>query len=148
MIFRLIFEKADFKVMQNLTSNLQFSGFLFSGTVVSSCLWWRSHHFLCSLLRTVYLLSTHFSFEHAWHYIDYSWVKLVEFSMARFGVFSNSQLPLCCLLMFNTICQYFFLWFVNISTNNPIGTHQGDYYVVSFFWHSELCKFSFCYEKN
>ena len=42
--------ESRFQCNANLTSNLQFSVFLFSGTFVSSCLWWRSHHFLCSLL--------------------------------------------------------------------------------------------------
>ena len=40
-------EKAVFKLMQNLTSKLKFNDFLFSGTVISSCLWIRIHHCLC-----------------------------------------------------------------------------------------------------
>ena len=49
-------EKAVFKLTQNLTSKLQFNGFLFSGRMLSSCLWWLSHHCLCLVLRTFYLI--------------------------------------------------------------------------------------------
>ena len=52
MIFRLNLEKAVFKLSQNLTSKLQFNGFLFSGRMVFSCSWWRSHHCLWLLLWT------------------------------------------------------------------------------------------------
>ena len=50
MILRFNLEKVVFKPTQNLTSKLQFNGFLFSGWVISSCLWWRSHHRLCLVL--------------------------------------------------------------------------------------------------
>ena len=48
--------------MQNLTSKLQFNGFLFSGKVVSSCSWWHSHHFLCCVLWMSYLFRLMFLF--------------------------------------------------------------------------------------
>ena len=34
---------------------INFNDLLFSGKVVSSCSWWRSHHCLCSVLWTFYL---------------------------------------------------------------------------------------------
>ena len=51
----LFITKVVFKLTQNVTPKLQFNGFLFSGRVVSSCLWWRSHHCLCLVLWTLYL---------------------------------------------------------------------------------------------
>ena len=47
MIFRLNLEKAVFKLTLNLTSKLQFNGFLFSWRVVSSCSRLRSNNCLC-----------------------------------------------------------------------------------------------------
>ena len=55
MKFRLNLEKFTFKLTKNLTSKLQLDGFLFSGRLVSSCLWWRSYHCLCLVLWTFYL---------------------------------------------------------------------------------------------
>ena len=61
MIFRFNLEKAVFKLTQNLTSKLQFNGFLFPGRVVSSCFWWRSYHCLCLVLWAFYLFRLMFS---------------------------------------------------------------------------------------
>ena len=61
MIFRLNLEIAVFKPMQNLTSKLQFNDFLFSGRVVSTCLWWRSHHSTCLVLGKFYVSFNIFS---------------------------------------------------------------------------------------
>ena len=55
MILGLNLEKIIFKLMQNITSELQFNGFLFSGRVVSRFLWWHSHHCLCLVLWMFYL---------------------------------------------------------------------------------------------
>ena len=123
MIFELNLEKAFFKLMQNLTSKLQFNGFLFSGRVVSSCSWWHSHHCPCLVLWTVYLfclmllvyLSQRLhvlSFIHVWHYGGCSRVNPVQLSMALFGVFSGTRWLsvtfYAVLLVFNATCQYFF----------------------------------------
>ena len=62
MIFRLNLEKAFFKLTQNLSSKLQFNGFLFSGRAVSSCSWWRSYHCLCLVIWKFYLFQLMFLF--------------------------------------------------------------------------------------
>ena len=125
MIFRFNLEKAVFKLTQNLTSRLQFHDFLFSGGVVSSCSWWRSHYCLCLVPLTFYLFRLMFLVYisqgpiHVWNYGDCSGVNPVELSMALFGVFRGAGLLLvtfyAVLLMFSATCQCLLLWFANVS---------------------------------
>ena len=145
MIFWLNLEKAVFKLSQNLTSKLQFNGFLFSGRVISTCLWWRSHHFLCLVLWTFYLLclmflvylseGLHLTFFYTCFILrrlfsgESSWIVHGTLWCVQWRRMTPSYL-LCCLvdvqcnvsILFSLIRQY-----ICHCMNNPTGTLQNDY---------------------
>ena len=131
--------------MQNLTSKLQFHGFLFSRKVVSTCSWWQSHHCICLVFSTFYLFRL-MSLVHLSQGLHATFFytclplrrlfsdELFKLSMALFSVFGGAGwLPVTIytlLLMFSATCQYLFLWFANISTiawTFQDGTLQDDY---------------------
>ena len=145
MIFRLNLEKAVFKLTQNLTSKLQFNGFLFSGRVVSSCLWWRSHHCLCFVLSTFYLFrlmflvylsqGLHVPFFYTCLTLrrlfsgESSWIVHGTLWCVQWRGMTLSYL-LCCLVdvqcNVSIICSLFRQYICHCM-NNPTGTHQDDY---------------------
>ena len=139
MIFRFNLEKAFFKLTQNLTSKLQFAGFLFSGRVVSSCLWWRSHRCLGLELWTFYLFRLMFLVYlsqglHAPSFYtcltlrrlfsgESSWIVHGTLWCVKWHRMTPSYL-LCCLvdvecnvtILFSLIHQYIYHW-INTSTH-------------------------------
>ena len=154
MIFQLNLEKAVFKLMQNLTSKLQFNGFLFSERVLSTCSWQHSHHCLCLVLWMLYLVCLMFSVNLSqglytpFFYIcltlrllflgESSWIVHSTLWYVQWCQMTPSYL-LCCLvgvqcimsILFSLIHQYIYH-----CMNNPTSTLQGWLLGGSFglFW--------------
>ena len=145
MIFRINLEKAVYKLTQNLTSKLQFNGFLFSGKVASSCSWWRSHHCLCLVLSAFYLFSSIFlvylsqGLHAPFFYIclalrqlfsgESSWIVHHTLWCIQWSRMTPSYF-LCCFV--NVQCNVSMLFslirrYIYHRMNNPTGTLADDY---------------------
>ena len=159
MIFLLNLEKSVFKLMQNLMSKLQFNGFLFSGKVVSSCSWWRSHHCPCLLLWTPYLFCLIFSVYlsqglHApficlclallWLFLDES-SRIVLDTLWCVQWSNDSQLPfiLSCWCLIQCVNSFFVDSSIYLRLHEQVNWYPGWLLGSSFglFWQRMLCKF-------
>ena len=156
VIFRLNLEKAVFKLTQNLTWKLQFTGFLFSGRVVPS----YCHHCLFSTLNFLSVLCNVFNLFISrtsgtffiymfdiptivlgWIQLNCSWHYLVCLVAT-----DDSKLPfvLSCWYSMQRVNTFFFDWpiyqpLLEQSNWCTPGWLLGSSY--GLFWHRMFCKF-------